>query len=71
MEEIDELLEDSEDSLSCMQYVDETFEPLAEEAYQAIGTPNIKLEMACIVFRQMVGQLSDDAMNPLHTIVLS
>jgi hypothetical protein len=27
--------------------------------------------MACIVFRQMVGQLSDDAMNPLHTIVLS
>jgi hypothetical protein len=29
MEEIDELLEDSEDGLSRMQYVDEMFEPLA------------------------------------------
>jgi hypothetical protein len=63
MKEIDELLEDSEDGLSRMWYVDEMFEPLAEEAYQAIGTPDIKLEMAWIVFGQMVGQLADDAMN--------
>jgi hypothetical protein len=63
IKEIDELLEDLEDGLSHMRYVDEMFEPLAEEAYQAIDTPNIKLETAWIVFRQMVGQLSDDSMN--------
>ena len=63
IKEIDELLEDLEDGLSHMRYVDEMFEPLAEEAYQAIDAPNIKLETAWIVFRQMVGQLSDDSMN--------
>jgi hypothetical protein len=61
MEEIDELLEDSEDGMSRMRYVDEMFELLVEEAYLAIGAPDIKLQMAWIVFRQMVGQLSDDA----------
>ena len=57
MKEIDELLEDSQDGVSHMRYVDEMFEPLAEEAYQVIGVPDIKLETAWIVFRQLVGQL--------------
>jgi hypothetical protein len=63
MEEIDGLLWDSEDGLLRMRYVDEIFEPLAEEASQAIVAPNITLETAWIVFRRMVGQLSDNDMN--------
>jgi hypothetical protein len=50
-----------------MKYVDKIFGPLAEKAYQAImiasGAPNITLETAWMVFRQMVGQLSDAGMD--------
>lgn len=61
MDEIDELLADSEDGLSHMQYIDKEFGLLAEEAYEAIGGPEITLDTAWAIFRQMLEQMSADA----------
>lgn len=61
MDEVDELLADSEDGFSRMRYVDEEFELLAQEAYETIGEPEITLSTAWIIFRQMLGQMLPDA----------
>ena len=54
---IDELLEESGEGISKMRYVEEEFEPLAKEAYTAIGSPDIRFESAWVVFRQIVDHL--------------
>ena len=59
-DDIDNLLEGSEDGLSKMRHVDEDFEPLANEAYATIGMPDITLSTAWAIFRQMVDQMSAD-----------
>lgn len=64
MNEVDDLLEASDDGVSRLQYVDEDFEPLATEAYTSIGMPEITLTTAWAVFRRMVEEMSaDDGMN--------
>lgn len=54
---IDELLEESGEGISKMRYVEEEFEPLAEEAYTAIGSPEIEFKSAWVVFRRMIEHL--------------
>lgn len=57
LDEVDELLDSSEDGLAKLRYVDEEFELLAQEAYEAVGSLDITLETAWVVFRHMVEQL--------------
>ena len=54
---INELLEQSGEGVERMRYVDVEFEPLVEEAYAAIGSPDITLESAWVVFQQMIAHL--------------
>ena len=54
MDEIDTLLESSDDGVSKLQFVDEDFKLLAQEAYATIGMPNITLTTAWTVFKQIV-----------------
>ncbi|KAH9838971.1 uncharacterized protein C8Q71DRAFT_746953 [Rhodofomes roseus] len=44
-----------------MEYVDEEYEALAEEVHAAIGKPEITLDTAWIVFRQMVAAVEAEA----------
>lgn len=60
MDEIDRLLAESDDGISKMSYVDADFEPLAEEAYKAIGSPCITVESAWPVFQKMANRLAVD-----------
>jgi len=54
LEEVDRLLEASEEGLYLMRYVDEEFDVVARRLYHRIGEPHITLETAWIVFKQMV-----------------
>uniref|UniRef100_A0A0W0ETQ1 Uncharacterized protein n=1 Tax=Moniliophthora roreri TaxID=221103 RepID=A0A0W0ETQ1_MONRR len=44
----------SEGGTDLMHYVDQEFEPVAEEAYALIGSPQITLESAWIIFSRML-----------------
>lgn len=58
MDVITQLLDDSEEGKKHMCFVDEEFEPLVEEAYEAIGSPAITLHSAWTVFRHLVVALA-------------
>lgn len=53
LNEIDDLLADSEDGVSKLRYVDAEIEPLIKEAYLDVGSPNITLATAWAVFKQI------------------
>ncbi|KAK7051281.1 hypothetical protein VNI00_004781 [Paramarasmius palmivorus] len=59
MDVVDQLLQKALDDGAgdLMRYVDRAFEPIAEEAYLAIGSPAITLQSAWIVFRLMLVQM--------------
>ncbi|KAK6977143.1 hypothetical protein R3P38DRAFT_3335022 [Favolaschia claudopus] len=55
---IDELLDEArETAREHMRYVDDEFDVLARDAYEALGKPDITLHSAWVVFRAMVEQL--------------
>jgi hypothetical protein len=56
---IDQLLEEARaEAHEHMRYVDDEFDVLAQEAYMALGEPEITLQNAWTVFRAMVDQLA-------------
>ncbi|KAK7001070.1 hypothetical protein R3P38DRAFT_2559293 [Favolaschia claudopus] len=59
-EEIDELLDEAREAAhEHMKFVDDDFDILAHDAYDALGKPDITLQNAWVVFRAMVEQLND------------
>lgn len=57
---IDGLLDQCDEGMEKLRYVDEGFEELASEAYKAIGSPRITLHNAWTIFQSMTDVLSGD-----------